>query len=90
MSTLRKAWEDFVCLTIPPAVSDATLAAQRAAFYAGAAALWGVFEQADANREEAQLVLRRVQREMEEHAAGASEQKTGKRTPDHRWPRRKP
>lgn len=66
--TLLESWQEFVVLTIPPTVPDAALEAQRRAFYAGAAALWGVFEQADAGGEDPNVVLRRVQIELKQQA----------------------
>lgn len=77
-ATLRQAWEDFVVLTIPPSISEDALEAQRRAFYAGAVALWGVFEQADATGEPEPSVLLRVRREMELQAAPAREPKKGR------------
>jgi hypothetical protein len=75
-NTLRQAWETYTVLTIPPSISDDALEAQRRAFYAGAVALWGVFEQADANGEPEPVVLLRVRREMEE---GPTEKGAGNR-----------
>ncbi|MEI9975078.1 MAG: hypothetical protein WDO73_25310 [Ignavibacteriota bacterium] len=60
MSTIREAWEQFVVLTLATDISDAQIEATRRAFYAGAAGLWGVFEQADATGEQPERVLRRV------------------------------
>lgn len=71
MSTLLEQWRDFCVLTIPPSISEDALEAQRRAFYAGAVALWGVFEQADATGEPEPSVLLRVRREMELQAAPA-------------------